>query len=70
MTLEDEKDNELKVFSIFYNQKEGKYRVAQADLVMVDNIAVHSTFSEAISAIINSAKQAGEKISITDIKII
>jgi hypothetical protein len=66
---DEQSKDELRVFSIFYNEKIGKYRVAQADLVIVDNLVTNATFPESISAIIKSAKQAGEKIKIADIKI-
>lgn len=68
-SFNDEQDGELRIFSIFYNNRSGKYRVAQADLVLVDNLATNATFPESISAIIKAAKEAGEKISAKDIKV-
>jgi hypothetical protein len=68
-SLENSGEDELRIFTVFVNQRTGKYRLAQADAVFVDNVALNATFSEVISQMIKSAKEAGEKILKKDIKM-
>lgn len=68
-SLEQEGKGETRIFCVFHNNETGKYRVTQADAVIVDNIIKNCTFSDAINIMIKSAKEAGEKIHKKDIKI-
>jgi hypothetical protein len=69
-SLEHEQSpEEIRIFCMFWNSKTGKYRVTNADAVIVDNIAREVSFPEAINAIIAEAKDAGEKIAKKDINV-
>jgi hypothetical protein len=68
LSIEHERDSELRIFCVFVDTETGKYRVTQGDAVFVDDIKREATFAEAIATIVSAGKKAGEKITLKDIK--
>lgn len=61
--LEVEREGELRIFCMFYNNKTGKYRVTQGDSVFVVTQAREVPFHEAILTQIKKAAASGVDVS-------
>jgi hypothetical protein len=70
LSIENERDSELRIFCVLVNTDTGKYRVTQGDAVFVDDIKKEATFAEAIHAMVAAGKKAGEKITAKDLETI
>lgn len=61
-SLENETEDEIRIFCILYNARKNKYRVTHADSVFVDNLITDCTFKDGIRKIVETARVCGEKI--------
>lgn len=69
VTLEHEKEDEVRIFCVLFNQRTDKYRLTSSDAVIIEDAVVNGTFPDLINEMIKIAKEVGETITKEQIKI-
>ncbi len=69
VTLEHEKEDEIRIFCVLFNQRTDKYRLTGSDSVVIEDEVVNGTFPDVINEMIKIAKEVGEKITKKQIKV-